>query len=291
MIAATDVGLAYGPSRVLDGISLTVRAGEFLAVAGPNGAGKSSLLAVLSGERRPSGGEVRLDGKPLHQWRPLQLARRRAIMLQHAALPFAFTVEEVVSLGFGPTVPGDVTPFLAAAGVSHLRSRSFPSLSGGERQRVQFARALAQLHAPPPGQTPLLLLDEPTSSLDPGHQHLILGAARRWQRASGGAAVAVLHDLSLAAQYADAVVLLEGGRVRWRGQARAMPEAVLSSVYGLPFHRIAGNAADSPPWYVAGPASTELPDRDDNDNHFHKETPMTAISGNGKGATHARSRR
>lgn len=259
MMTATDITLDYGPTRILDGLSFAVRPGVFLAIAGPNGAGKSSLLAVLSGERRPTRGEVRLDGKPLPAWKPKQLARRRAVMLQHSTLPFAFTVEEVVSLGFAPTDPGDPRPFMALAEVGHLRHRSFLSLSGGERQRVQFARALAQLHAPPPGQWPLLLLDEPTSSLDPGHQHRILGAARKWQREGGGGIVGILHDLSLAAQYADEVILLDSGRIRWSGAAGAIPEDVLREVYGLPFRRIEGAVAGGAPWYVASAPPIGLP--------------------------------
>ncbi len=271
MIEASRVSLASGSVRLLSGVSLSVDPGEFVAIVGPNGAGKSSLLSVLSGERLPTSGSLRLDGRSIGDWSARELARRRAVMFQHSALAFPFTAAEVVALGGGAVaVPPDaLLRAMRFARVADLAQRLYTTLSGGERQRVHFARALVQLHAPPVGQTPFLLLDEPTSSLDPGHQHLLLAAARSWMAETGGAVVAVLHDLSLAARYGDRAVVLAKGEVRWQGGASAIPVGVLEDVYGLSFRRIEvpGEAA---PYYASAPNAMDLPCRNDNDNHYQR---------------------
>lgn len=241
MIQASHVTVKVGQAQLLTDVSMTVDPGEFVAILGPNGAGKTTLLSALSGERRVNSGEVRLDGRSLDHWPTRELSRRRAVMLQHSALVFAFTVAEVVALGSGRSVRlsgGELQELMEAAHVAHLAQRSYTTLSGGERQRVHFARALAQLSAMPTDQKPLLLLDEPTSSLDPGHQHLLMSAAKSWMARNGGTVIAVLHDLTLAAQYADRVVLLVGGKIRWQGSGKAIPDAVLEEAYGLSFCRV-----------------------------------------------------
>jgi iron complex transport system ATP-binding protein len=277
MIEASRITLESGPVRLLSGVSLRVDPGEFVAIVGPNGAGKSSLLSVLSGERHPSSGALRLDGRPIGQWRAQDLARRRAVMFQNSVLAFPFTVVEVVALGGGAVaVPTEVLQrAMRLARVAELAQRLYTTLSGGERQRVHFARALVQVHAAPAGQAPFLLLDEPTSSLDPGHQHALLAAARSWMAESGGAVVAVLHDLSLAARYGDRAVLLSKGEVRWQGGAAAIPVGVLEAVYGLSFRRIEISGEGSP-YYASVPNAMDLPRRNDNDNYYHK------VSGKGR---------
>lgn len=270
MIEATRMTFESGPVRILSDVSLRVAPGEFVAIIGPNGAGKSSLLSLLSGERRPSSGELRLDGRPIGEWRAKDLARRRAVMFQHSGLAFPFTVAEVVALGGGAVaVPSGVLDrAMRFARVADLAQRLYTTLSGGERQRVHFARALVQLHAVPAGQAPFLLLDEPTSSLDPGHQHGLLASARSWMAESGGAVVAVLHDLSLAARYGDRAVLLSRGEVRWQGRATAIPVGVLEAVYGLSFRRIE-ISGERVPYYAAIPHTVDLPRQNDNDTYYH----------------------
>lgn len=270
MIEATRMTFESGPVRILSDVSLRVAPGEFVAIIGPNGAGKSSLLSLLSGERRPSSGELRLDGRPIGEWRAKDLARRRAVMFQHSGLAFPFTVAEVVALGGGVVaVPSEVLDrAMRFARVADLAQRLYTTLSGGERQRVHFARALVQLHAVPVGQAPLLLLDEPTSSLDPGHQHGLLAAARSWMAESGGAVVAVLHDLSLAARYGDRAVLLSRGEVRWQGRATAIPVGVLEAVYGLSFRRIE-ISGERVPYYASIPHAMDLPRQNNNDTYYH----------------------
>jgi iron complex transport system ATP-binding protein len=224
MLALDATTVRVGGSVLLDGVSLAVRPGEIVAVVGPNGAGKSTLLKVAAGECTPSAGSVTLDGRPLPSFPPDVLAARRAVLPQQSALQFGFTASEVVALGRTPHASHSsrredeaaVRRALAQAGVGHLAHRRYPTLSGGEQQRVHLARALAQLDAPAStsdgSQPRYLLLDEPTASLDLAHQHTVLGTARALADAGTGVLV-VLHDLNLAAQYADRLAVLRRGRL------------------------------------------------------------------------------
>ncbi|WP_319633597.1 heme ABC transporter ATP-binding protein [Pelagibius marinus] len=233
-LRADDIHVRFGTAEVLKGPSLAVAPGEVVAVLGPNGAGKSTLLSVLSGALTPQGGQAALEGKALAHWPPSRLARRRAVLPQHSELSFGFPVLEVVLLGRSPhagTSSREEDLFiaqacLAEAEVTHLAQRVYTTLSGGERQRVQLARALAQIDFPE-GQRHhhdrYLLLDEPTSSLDLAHQHATLRTARR-AAARGIGVLAILHDLNLAAMYADRLVVLHGGALA----AAGTPEAVLT---------------------------------------------------------------
>ncbi|MET7849412.1 heme ABC transporter ATP-binding protein [Streptomyces avermitilis] len=224
-----------GPRAVLTGIDLTVRAGEVLALVGPNGAGKSTLLAALAADLAPERGEVRICGRAARTWPPAELALRRAVLPQSAGLTFPFPVEEVVRMGRAPwagTPREDeddavVARALAATETTGFAARPFPALSGGERARVALARVLAQ-------QTPLLLLDEPTAALDLRHQELVLRLCRE-RAAAGDAVVIVLHDLGLAAAYADHVAVLHDGRVAAHGPpADVFEAALLTRVYRQP---------------------------------------------------------
>ena len=234
-VAARDVAFAVDGAVLLDGVDLDVRAGEVLAVVGPNGAGKSTLLGVLAGDLAPTRGEVRYAGADVRRLKVADLARRRGVLLQEHRLSFPFPVVDVVRMGRAPwrgtPLEDDddraVADALAEAEVAHLAARRFPSLSGGEKARVAFARARAQA-------TPVLLLDEPTAALDIRHQELLLERARDRARA-GDAVVAVLHDLSLAAAYADRVAVLAGGRLRGLGAPRdVLTSALLTEVYRYP---------------------------------------------------------
>ncbi len=216
MLQANSLTYRPGPKGLLQNVSLTVRPGEVLAIIGANGAGKSTLLKLLSGDLKPSAGEVLLDDKPLVQWPPAQLARRRAVLAQQHTLALAFQVRELVLLGRYPHFGGQPTAHdhavVAAAldlvGLGHLAEREYLTLSGGEQQRTQLARVLAQVWEAEGG---VLLLDEPLTGLDLRHQHQTLAVARQLARRGFGV-VAVLHDLNLAAQYADQVLLLHQGR-------------------------------------------------------------------------------
>ena len=225
MIALTDVHVALGGRAVLRGVSLGLRAGEVLALTGPNGAGKSTLLRVASGERTPDAGQVEVNGRPLRSMHPAHWSRRRAVLPQRSSLAFPFTVGEVVELGRSPHYasarPADdaraVAWAMRAAGVEALAERRDPQLSGGEQQRVQLARILAQLDPGHDEREPRwLFLDEPVAGLDPAYQHGLLSLARRVAQRGIGV-LAVLHDLNLAAQYADRIAVLQHGVVRAEG--------------------------------------------------------------------------
>jgi len=225
-----------GPARrILDTVDFHVAAGEIVALVGPNGAGKSTLLAALAGELTPAEGSVELDGRPLGHWTPLDMARRRAVLPQSHTVGFPFTAREVVAMGRSPwaRTPRDrdderiIEQALAGADVTHLAERSFPTLSGGERARVALARVLAQA-------TPTLLLDEPTAALDLGHQEEVLELAAS-RAAAGAAVVVVLHDLGIAAAYADRVAVLDAGHIAADGPPRRVLTAeLLSRVYQHP---------------------------------------------------------
>lgn len=234
MLRARDVRVVLGNAEVLKGLSLVVAPGEVVAVVGPNGAGKSTLVNVLAGSLRPRTGSVSLDDYPLATWTPRALARRRAVLPQLQELSFGFRVLEVVLLGrsphFGASSPRHdrevARACLAETGAGHLAERIYTTLSGGERQRVHLARVLAQVRSDRVEDDlsgRYLLLDEPTSSLDPAHQHATLEVTRRNAERGVGALV-VLHDLNLAAMYGDRVVILAGGRV----SAEGPPEEVLT---------------------------------------------------------------
>lgn len=248
MIEAKSVSLTLGAAVLVDKVDIRIVPGRITAILGPNGAGKSSLLSLLAGERKPSSGQVTLAAKPLDRWRADELARRRAVVPQSAQLAFPFTVEQVVRLGFAMTPPPPkqraviVAQAMQAADITHLKHRAMPTLSGGERQRTHFARALAQLAAHDDGEAAYLLLDEPTASLDPAHQHALLAALRAWVRRTNGGAAVVLHDLTLAARYAEDVLLLSHGRVAAQGAMADLDGSVLERVYGIGFDRLTDSA-------------------------------------------------
>ncbi|MFE9287356.1 heme ABC transporter ATP-binding protein [Streptomyces olivaceus] len=224
-----------GGRPVLDGVDVRVRAGEVLALVGPNGAGKSTLLGALAADVPAAEGVVRVHGRPVSAWSAPELALRRAVLPQSASLSFPFPVEEVVRMGRAPWAGGGetdeddavVADAMSRTEVTGFAGRPFSALSGGERARVALARVLAQ-------RAPLLLLDEPTAALDLRHQELVLRLCRERARA-GDAVVVVLHDLALAAAYADRVAVLRAGRVAADGPpAEVFAEELLSEVYDQP---------------------------------------------------------
>ncbi|MGW0324275.1 heme ABC transporter ATP-binding protein [Nocardia sp. NPDC003183] len=234
-LRATGLTVERGTRTVLDEVDFQVAAGEIVALVGPNGAGKSSLLAALAGELEPSAGTVKLEGHALSHWTPADMARRRAVLPQSHAVGFPFTAREVVAMGRAPWLhtpaAGDddalISASLAATDVTHLATRVFPSLSGGERARVALARVLAQ-------DTATLLLDEPTAALDLGHQEAVLRLAAT-RAAEGAAVVVVVHDLGVAAAYADRVTVLDAGRVAADGPPREiLTRELLTAVYHHP---------------------------------------------------------
>lgn len=237
MLRADNLSVRRGPCTVLAGIDLQLHDGEVLGVLGPNGAGKSTLLAALSGDLPAAQGQVSLDQRPLADWSGPARAQRLAVLPQSSSLEFAFSVEQVVGMGRLPHSSGQqedqriVAAALQAADAQHLSGRNYLALSGGERQRVHLARVLAQVW--PGGAGQILLLDEPTSMLDPLHQHTILQAVRDFA-GRGAAVLVILHDLNLAARYCDRVLLLQEGRPYVLGSpAEVLAPAPLRAVFGL----------------------------------------------------------
>jgi iron complex transport system ATP-binding protein len=246
-LRVAGASVAIGGARILSDVSFQASAGEVVALIGPNGAGKSTLLSVVTGDQATSTGSVEIAGRPLADWSLKELGRRRAVLLQQNGVFFPFTVREVVQMGRAPWqgTPRDadddrvVEESIALTETTRFSERPLPSLSGGERARAALARILAQ-------ETGILLLDEPTAALDLRHQEDVLSIARDRARA-GDCVVVVLHDLSLAAAYADRIVLLSHGRVVADGAPdHVLTSDLLSDVYELPVevmrHPVTGSA-------------------------------------------------
>lgn len=236
LLEVTGLTVRYGPRAALTSVDLCLAEGELVGLIGPNGSGKSTLLRTLAGALRPTTGEVRLLSRELRSFAPGALAQRVAVVPQNPLLPEAVRVRDYVLLGRTPHLrllasegPADHTAAQRAMELTecwHLADRPLADLSGGERQRAVVARALAQEPA-------LLLLDEPTTHLDIGHQGALLDALLQLQRESPLTILAVFHDLNLAAQYCPRLVLLVDGQV----VADGLPHAVLqperlAAVYG-----------------------------------------------------------
>lgn len=235
LIEASALSYRVGDRHLIDDVSLRVCAGEVVAVIGPNGAGKSTLLSLFAGDLRPTAGHILLNGVPLSQLGVGQQALHRAVLRQRINVTLPFTTFEVVLMGRTPHLRGKpegqadvaiVQETLARTEMASFAQQLFPTLSGGEQTRTGMARVLAQ-------QAPLLLLDEPTAALDLRHQHIVLRLARK-TASSGGAAVVVLHDLNLAAGYADRIGILHQGRLVAIGAPwDVLRPEILSDVYGV----------------------------------------------------------
>lgn len=220
--------VTLGGKCLLDDVDLCLAPGEVTAIIGANGAGKTTLLRVASGELHPDLGQVRLDGAPLHRLNREARARRIAVLPQHSMLDFPFRVAEVLDMGRIPHMTGKAVNQRLVHEVAEVMQlegfldRIYTTLSGGERQRVQIGRVLCQLWDVI--ETGYFLFDEPTAALDLAHQLDFLAIARDLA-ARGAGVLLILHDINLAARFADRIVLLEGGRVL----AKGLPADVLTN--------------------------------------------------------------
>jgi len=235
VLVARSLAAGYGARGVLQGVDLALEPGVLVALVGPNGAGKSTLLRALAGLIRPTAGAVTIDGTDVATLSRSALAARIAVVPQTFDTLFPFTVREIVALGrsarlglFARPTATDAAAVARAIEVQDLGAlvdRRLDAISGGERQRVVLAMALAQ-------EADVLLLDEPTAHLDPAHQIATVRRAAELARSRGVIALAVLHDLNLAA-LADRVVVLDAGRIVGDGApATALTSAVVARVFG-----------------------------------------------------------
>ncbi len=216
MLEANDISISYGPRRAVSGVSIKLEPRSVTAIIGPNGAGKSTMLRTLNGGIELGSGEVLLDGKPLSSYSRRTVAKRIAVVAQESDLRFPLTVFEFVlggrfawaAAGWGWETPRDVEAtqeVLRETQLDDRSSRLMNELSGGERQRAVLARALVT-------EAGVLLLDEPTANLDLAHQATILALVRNRCDQRGAAALVVTHDINLAAEFSDRVLLMKDGK-------------------------------------------------------------------------------
>lgn len=231
-----SLSVDLGARRVLQGIDLSLEPGCLTALIGPNGAGKTTLLRAMAGLAALSTGEVALNGAPVARMRAAERARAIAYLPQGGGVAWPLPVASIVALGRLPhgeepdRLPAEgraaVEAALLSVGLQGFESRPATSLSGGERARMLLARALAT-------QAPVLLADEPVAALDPRHQLIVLDVLKAHAR-TGATVVAILHDLNLAARFADRIVLLDQGKIEASGPPETvLTEARLAASFGI----------------------------------------------------------
>jgi len=258
ILDARDICLNFRGKSILSSVSLKVAAGEFFVIIGPNGAGKTSLVKILSGLQKAGQGAVTVKGKDISEYTRRSLSRIMAIVPQQMEVGFPFTVAETVIMGRTPHLgilgmEGESDFHIAEEAmkfteVSHLSDRKLFQLSGGELQRVIIARAICQ-------QPEIILLDEPTTALDPSHQLKIMDLMEKFRQEQGTTVIMVSHDLNLASMYGDRLLLLKEGRVVKTGDPRSvLNKELLEESYGC---RI--NVDESPVGHVA--RVTPIPDK------------------------------
>jgi len=259
-VAADRVSVAYGRAIIVEELDLAIPAGAFTALLGPNGSGKSTILRALAGLLAPKAGTILLDGRSISEYSTKEVARRVGVLAQGPVAPDGLTVLDLVRQGryphralFGRWSDLDDTACaqaLALTGMEALRGRPLDSLSGGQRQRAWIAMALAQ-------QTPVLLLDEPTTFLDLAHQIEVMDLIGRLVAEGGKTVVAVLHDLNQAARHADQMIMLKAGRIAAAGRPDAVMTAeIIADVFGVAATIIADPVAGTPMCIPTGRAPT-----------------------------------
>jgi iron complex transport system ATP-binding protein len=235
LLTAKDISVRLGGRTIVDGVSVTLRAGELVALVGPNGAGKTTLLKALAG-LVPAAGSIELDGRPATAIKARERARRLAYLPQGHSFSWPLPAGEIVALGryphadpFSSVSENDraaVAHAMEITGTAGFANRIVTTLSGGERARVALARVLAT-------EAKIVLADEPIMSLDPRHQFVVMDVLRHAAQA-GGAVLAVIHDLALAARYATRVLVLEKGRIVANGPPEeALDPQRIAHVFGV----------------------------------------------------------
>ncbi len=236
-LQASRLTLAYEQKVIASDLSVSIPDKQFTVIIGPNACGKSTLLRALCRLLKPRDGQVLLDGKDIHQLGTKALARQLGLLPQHAIVPEGISVADLVARGryphqsllkqWGEADRKAVDAAMAATNVAQLADRSVDELSGGQRQRVWVAMVLAQ-------QTPLLLLDEPTTWLDIAHQIELLDLFRQLNQQAGHTLIAVLHDLNQACRYADHLIVMHSGQIVAQGKpAEIISARLVQQVFGM----------------------------------------------------------
>jgi iron complex transport system ATP-binding protein len=248
-IVGRDLSVGYGGQNVIEHLDIRIPAGELTVIVGPNACGKSTLLRAMARMLPARSGVVELDGRPIGSYPPKAVARRLGLLPQSPTAPDGIVVEDLVARGRYPhqgllrrwskADQAAVDAAMTRAGVADLADTLVGELSGGQRQRVWIALALAQ-------ETPILLLDEPTTFLDIAHQVEVLNLARELQR-KGYTVVVVLHELALAFRYATNLIVMRAGAIAAQGQVNdIVTAALIEQVYGLPCQIIADPVSGRP---------------------------------------------
>ena len=236
MLELNKLTLAIGKQTLVDGLNLQLQPGQLHVIIGPNGTGKTSLLRALFGELAPEAGDIRFNGEPLSRLHLARWRKRFGYMPQNIQLELDLSVLEVVVLGRLDSLSMRLADedilaalqALQALGIAHLADRAMYSLSGGQRQMVLFAQVLLR-------DPQIMMLDEPVSALDLQHQMQLMEHLHHQTRAKQWVSLVVLHDLNLAAQFADQLIVLAGGKLQAFGPpAQVLDAALISRLYQVP---------------------------------------------------------
>ena len=234
MININDISFKYGKKVILDSLSFSVKAGEFFIIIGPNGSGKTTLLKIIANLLTPFKGDVSVLGKKVCDYKTKELAKKISFVFQNASSNFPFTVEEIVSLGRFPYLnilgiekdddSNIIKKAMLQSDINHFADRKIEDLSGGEQKRVFIAKAICQ-------KTEVILLDEPTNTLDISHQIKIMNLMQEMKK--NICVIMVLHDINLASMYADKILLMNKGRIEDIGHpSSVIKKEKLEKVYG-----------------------------------------------------------
>lgn len=249
MIQAKNISFSSGKKQILSPMSMRFDQPEMVVILGPNGAGKSTLLQILAGLFEPVSGEVSYASRQLKNWDITELARQRSYLLQHNTVFGAFTVEDILEMGrypyfdMRPTAKDQqlIEQMVIEMGLESRRKQVYQTLSGGEQQRIQFARAILQLQDPHKEdlERKVLFLDEPLNNLDLHYQYSLMGQARSKIVDKGGIVIAVLHDINMAYQFADRILILKHGNLVVDDRTeQALDPEVLGSIFDIDVKKI-----------------------------------------------------
>ncbi|MDN6195349.1 MAG: ABC transporter ATP-binding protein [Atopostipes suicloacalis] len=236
IIKAEGLSRFYGKNEVVKDVSFSIKTGESIGIIGPNGSGKTSLLEMLSGVILAETGEIYYKNKNTEDYSAKELAQSLAVLQQDALPMLDFTVRQVVKMGRYPyqnwlgeekgSIEGFIDQILKKMTLFSLQDRELNQLSGGERQRVALAKVMVQ-------EPSLVMLDEPTTYLDIGHQIQLMDQIRTWQKESNLTVISVLHDLNLAALYCEQLILMKEGKIIKKGKAdEIIKKEIIEEVYG-----------------------------------------------------------